>query len=390
MKKVKFFAALFFMTLSLATQSDDQPIDIDKNTQEMAEAHGYPCENYTVTTKDGYILRLFRILGHRNEPLEEAKRHRRQPVILQHGLLDSSDLYVLNEDPALAYMLADADFDVWLPNFRGNKYSKMHQTLDIKDKEYWNFSVDELIKYDIKAIFVRILEVTRFEQVFYAGHSMGGGTFLAAAARDPAFFGKYTKGYVGLAPSTRSLNSVYLLRLAHYTQVLNTLEALGIHEILNLSENIKDLFSAFCDVFPDVCSKIIKLLADKHPEYDNEAKYGVFFNHYPSGTSTHLLIHMIQQSTRYGYYQYQRNSNDPLIEYDFTKFPAEIPVAIYAGASDLLVSVMDTRWLKRKLDIVGVVKEYKEVEGYGHLTFILPGKYYDPYYDTVKFFTRYK
>jgi pimeloyl-ACP methyl ester carboxylesterase len=311
-------------------------------------------------------------------------------VILQHGLIDSSDTFVINEDPALAYLFADAGFDVWMPNLRGNKYSKMHRKLKVSSKEYWNFSVDEVIKYDLKVVFTRIMEVTKFEQLFYAGHSMSGGSFIAAAARDPEFYRKHTKDFVGLAPSTRSLNSVYLLRLALYSNLFTAFQILGVYEILNLSENVRDLFSSFCDSFPDVCSNILKLLADQHPEYDNQKKYRVFFNHYPSGTSTHQMIHIMQQSTHYGFYEYQRDPNDPLIEYDFSKFPTDIPVAIYAGASDLLVSVMDTRWLRNKLNTCSVVKEYKEFEGYGHLTFILPGKYYDPYYNTVAFFKHYK
>lgn len=389
MKGFVLIAAFFSFALSFINATTDKPIDMDLNTQEMAMAHGYPCENYTAVTPDGYILLFFRILGRRNEPIEEARKHRRQPVILQHGLVDSSDLYVLNENPALGYMLADAGFDVWLPNFRGNKYTKMHKTLNPKDKEFWKFSVDELIKYDFKTIFTKVIEVTKYDKVSYAGHSMGGGAFLAAASRDHEFFAKHTKSYVGLAPSTRSLNSVYIIRLANYLKIINTLKFLGIYEVLNLSGKVKDLFSLFCDNLPDVCSLLVKLLADQHPDYDNKERYGVFFNHYPCGTSTDLVIHMIQQSTHHGYYEYQRYPWNMPKEYDFTKFPASIPVAIYAGASDLLVSIKDARWLRDKVNTTGTVKEYKEYEGYGHLTFILPGKYYGPYNDAVSFFKRY-
>jgi len=390
MQIIIYLTAYFLVVSSLANDIIDESIDMDKNTQEMAEIHGYPCENYTAVTLDGYILRLFRIPGHRNESLEEAKKHKRQPVILQHGLVDSSDMFLVNEEPALGYLLADAGFDVWIPNLRGNKYSKMHQTLKVTSEEFWNFSIDEVIKYDIKAIFTRVIEITKFDQVFYAGHSMGGGTFIAAASRDPKFYGRYAKGYVGLAPSTRSLHSLYLLRLAFYTKFFTTFQRLGMHEIFNFDKNVRNFFSYFCDCFPDICSQILSLLADQQPEYDNTKKYKVFFNHYPSGTSTHQIIHIMQQSAHYGYYEYQRSPIDPLIEYDFTKFPPEVPVAIYAGAADLLVSVIDTRWLRDKLKPLNVVKEYKEYIGYGHLTFILPGKYYDPYYDTLAFFKRYK
>lgn len=39
------------------------------------------------------------------------------------------------------FMLADAGFDVWLTNARGNTYGRAHTYLDPdRDKEFWQFS----------------------------------------------------------------------------------------------------------------------------------------------------------------------------------------------------------------------------------------------------------
>jgi len=47
---------------------------------------------------------------------------------LQHGLLDCSDTFIINEETkALAFVLANRGYDVWLGNNRGNKHSKRHQ-----------------------------------------------------------------------------------------------------------------------------------------------------------------------------------------------------------------------------------------------------------------------
>lgn len=102
---------------------------------------GYPLEEHFVTTADGYVLGVYRIPGCGGSSASgfgsgrsrgggtgssSTRRsgsgrsrgdsaQRRPPVLLLHGVLDSSAAWVLNEpSQSLGFILADAGFDVWL------------------------------------------------------------------------------------------------------------------------------------------------------------------------------------------------------------------------------------------------------------------------------------
>tara|TARA_B110000285_G_C15047665_1_gene575215 strand:- start:775 stop:963 length:189 start_codon:yes stop_codon:yes gene_type:complete len=62
-------------------------------------------------------------------------------------------MWVIHGGASLAYVLANAGYDVWLGNNRGNKYSRANTKLDpSKDKAtFFDFSFFELGKYDAPA-----------------------------------------------------------------------------------------------------------------------------------------------------------------------------------------------------------------------------------------------
>ena len=98
---------------------------------------GYPAEEHKVTTSDGYIVTIHRIPHGKQGKYSDAPR----PVVfLQHGLLCSSSVWVTNlPSEALAYILVDAGFDVWMGNARGNTYGLEHESLNPDQNEFWDF-----------------------------------------------------------------------------------------------------------------------------------------------------------------------------------------------------------------------------------------------------------
>jgi len=52
----------------------------------------YPSQIHDLTTEDGYILRVFRLQKKGSQIKDGLK-----PIFLQHGLLDSSDTWIIND-----------------------------------------------------------------------------------------------------------------------------------------------------------------------------------------------------------------------------------------------------------------------------------------------------
>ena len=64
-------------------------------------------------------------------------------------------------------------YDVWLGNVRGNTYSLRHEKYNVKSSAFWNFSFDEMAKFDLPSMLMYVLNVTKEEQLYYVGHSQG-------------------------------------------------------------------------------------------------------------------------------------------------------------------------------------------------------------------------
>ena len=107
--------------------------------------------------------------------MHRVNKHKspRAAVLLVHGLIDSSDTWIMNgRNNSIAFILADAGYDVWLANTRGNKYSLNHTTLTARDFDYWNNAHNFISRYDIPAFIEHAKKESKVNKVGYIAHSI--------------------------------------------------------------------------------------------------------------------------------------------------------------------------------------------------------------------------
>jgi len=97
---------------------------------EIVNKNHYPLVQYSITTEDGYILKLFRIPNSKDSAFDHKSSSLKQPILFQHGIFDSSDGWICNSaEKCFPFILADLGYDVWLSNSRGINIVKLMKNL---------------------------------------------------------------------------------------------------------------------------------------------------------------------------------------------------------------------------------------------------------------------
>ncbi|KAH3869735.1 gastric triacylglycerol lipase-like [Dreissena polymorpha] len=195
-------------------------------------------------------------------------------------------------------MLADAGFDVWLGNSRENTYGRRHMTLNTTDKEFWQFSWDQMAQQDLPAAIDRILAITGVSSLFYGGHSQGGAIMYALMSHDPSYATK-VKLFVAHAPAVYGNTMTSPIKyIAPFSKGLGPIGELLTHgELLPHSEVYDFLAKYVCNqaIIPELfCENLLFVISGFDVEQMNISRVPVYMGTHPAGTSIQNLLHFAQ------------------------------------------------------------------------------------------------
>ncbi|KAK3875749.1 hypothetical protein Pcinc_019388 [Petrolisthes cinctipes] len=263
-----------------------------------------------------------------------------------------------------AYLLADAGYDVWLGNYRGNTYSHSHVTLDPEKLSYWSFSWDEMAYYDIPAMIDYMLSVTGATGVYYTGWSMGTTGFFATMSERPEYNAKI-KAMAALAPVAYVDHAKGPLKeLAPFANDLDTIfTLLGMGELLPSTDWMDSMVETFCDIetqTAEVCYNLLFLIGGPDADELNKEYLPVILAHTPAGSSVHTINHYAQGmiSGKFQKYDYglvgnlnHYGQNTPPL-YSLANVTA--PVGLFWGNTDWLATPQDVARLASELPNVAL------------------------------------
>lgn len=380
--------------------------DVGVPIRTLVEEKGYPFEEYTCETKDGYLLAMHRIPhGKDAGPTSNG----RPPLLLKHGVLDSSYTWVANgPNQSLGFLAADAGYDVWMGNNRGNSFSEKHVRVHPSTATFWDFSFHEMGKFDLPAEITCILRYTNAkpeQKVAIVAHSQGTSQTLAALSLDDdEELAKKISTVVLLAP-VAFLGHAASPMLEFYAKATTDdelFQMLGRRSFMHSTSFLKVAFPMMCEENPEKCVRTLWEMVSV-PDHDwrfnldptyniNTTRLPVYASFVPAGISTKALVHFAQlmrtldQTGQSKFQQFDYGSEKNLFIYGTSKPPEynlsriSTPIAIFSGERDALGNNQDVNTLAETLKNTGSLVDARRLPHVRHCDFIWGSEGYTKVY----------
>ncbi|KAI1231580.1 hypothetical protein IHE44_0007651 [Lamprotornis superbus] len=343
--------------------------------------HGYPSEEHDVMTADGYFLSLNRIPHGKGDAGLSGPR---TPVLIVHGFcLDGGDWVDNFPNSSLAFILADAGYDVWIGNNRGNSWSRRHRSLSISSEEFWDFRSGGHQGQGWGAELSALSpwcpwEVGRWE-------SPPGSPFATQLPRDghvrpPSYGGLHPECFIAfsslphLAEKIRlffALAPVYtfhhvqgpVLKLVFLPDLL--LKGLfGTRELVLVPRREKEFLAAECSklLAAEACADSIFVVGGFDRNNLNTSRLDVYLSHFPDYTSVKNLLHWGQtaKSAHFRQFDYGLRNMEKYKQLTPPHYQIEamrVPVALWSGGHDRVTPPVETQRLLSRLTSI-VHKEH--------------------------------
>ncbi|ERL92854.1 lipase 3 isoform X1 [Dendroctonus ponderosae] len=374
---VSFFFRAFQSLLNGQVNLDP---DIGLNITQLLKNYNYTVEAHDVVTEDGYILTAHRVPYGRNGAGKEVPN--RPVALLGHCLACSSiDWVWQGPNNSLALMLADAGYDVWLVNNRGNVHSMRHQTLSTSDAKFWDFSFHEKGYYDLPAIVDYILDFAQVDNITYVGHSQGTTASLVLTTSRPEYNDKFNL-MVLFSPIVYldHMSSPSVRFLAKYFSLIKAASTvLNVHGI-PYTPAINILAETICNEDSSLqgfCIFLIQLFAGFDYNQVDRSKLAVYLSNTPNGISIKDMEHFIQLVYSGEFRQFDFGSDLANLlhyktaqppSYDFKNLKA--PLGVYYAKNDFLATVTDVERFLAQLSHDTLETYLIDYDFFNHLDFV--------------------
>lgn len=358
--------------------------DLALKPVDLIISRGFKARVHKIYTPDNYILTAYQIV----HPFINKTR---APLILMHGFQESC-LCFLQGFPTghvsetfvggnFAFELAKQGYDVWLPNFRGTRWSMGHKFLNPQsDRQYWKFSLDQLSQFDLKSTVDYVRKHTGHKRVAYVGHSQGTTTMFQLLSAQPKY-NDIVKPFVALAPVVY-LTKIRMPILAIASRIPLALDLLDLYggRFLPTDTLSNDIGFRICG--PDIiglsnCTKgkMLKFAGEyNHFRHFNKTRFPILLSSRTIAVSSRQTAHFGQyiKTGKFRMYDYSPKKNE-------RKYGSKEPPYYNLGA----VTNEDMMFIIGRNDQFTVLEEYyrliSELGTKPRVNYIIQADYFDHY-----------
>ena len=375
----KFLLLIFYVLLSFV-KSEDYKSFISKLNLNLEEIQ--------VVTEDRYVNTIWALTSK-----DEFNRNGKS-IIVQHGLLDSAFTWLILENKSIAKLLCDEGYKVYLPNMRGNQFSKSHLDYDTSlNSDYWDFSFDEMAQYDLPSVVNLIKKRDGVEKIDYMGYSQGTLLFFLAYMNNPDFMEKNINKFiaVGTVPNINNAEH-FLLDLGVKS---NIAELITVKNFMTFPKEFGQVLVPFCSgKAKNLCHTVMRICFGGFEDtgrvdYDRLGKN--IFMHMPGGTSLQNMKHWLQLYDTKKTAKYDFGTIENLIHYGTSYAPRyhlsrmrkyKIKSLIAVSDADPFCNPEDTLEFLLKINDQSFI-EILSLKDYNHIDYLWADSAYEDIYPKV-------